>query len=205
MTTMGWTLLHGMLLLCFGGLAGGREGRQRSGCSNAIIVRAGRCDAHDWLCGRVVDFEAVTARQRWGRLVCGKVRTQQFQAPSSFRFHPVNLRFNLKCGGRAVPRKSLHPSHAPSTPVAVCPVIRPLTDLSQKRYTPLVLATPSFLTTRLRWVHFRSSTSLSRCARGECRYVTSQLRHCQKVFLPGRTNLSLFPTNPPLLFCHSPT
>ena len=41
----------------------------------------------------------------------------------------------------AVPRKSLHPLHAPSTPVAVCPVIRHLTDLSQKRLTPLVLTT----------------------------------------------------------------
>jgi hypothetical protein len=41
----------------------------------------------------------------------------------------------------AVPRKSLHPLHAPSTPVAVCPVIRPLTDLSQKGFTLLVLTT----------------------------------------------------------------
>src|SRR6266478_3934043 len=41
----------------------------------------------------------------------------------------------------AVPRKSLHPLHAPSTPVAVCPVIRHLTDLSQKGYTLLVLTT----------------------------------------------------------------
>ena len=41
----------------------------------------------------------------------------------------------------AVPRKSLHPLHAPSTPVAVCPVIRLLTDLSQKGFTLLVLTT----------------------------------------------------------------
>src|ERR1700745_3426541 len=41
----------------------------------------------------------------------------------------------------AVPRKSLHPLHAPSTPVAVCPVIRPLTDLSHKGFTLLVLTT----------------------------------------------------------------
>jgi hypothetical protein len=41
----------------------------------------------------------------------------------------------------AVPRKSLHPLHAPSTPVAVCPVTRPLTDLSQKGFTLLVLTT----------------------------------------------------------------
>ena len=32
-------------------------------------------------------------------------------------------------------------AHAPSTPVAVHPVIRPPADLSQKRYTPLVLTT----------------------------------------------------------------
>src|SRR5271168_3134966 len=42
---------------------------------------------------------------------------------------------------RSIPRKSLHPLHAPSTPVAVCPVIRPLTDLSQKGFTLLVLTT----------------------------------------------------------------
>src|SRR5271157_3215767 len=41
----------------------------------------------------------------------------------------------------AVPRKSLCPTHAPSTPVAVRPVSRPPADLSQKRYTPLVLTT----------------------------------------------------------------
>ena len=41
----------------------------------------------------------------------------------------------------AVPRKRLHPSHAPSTPVAACPVIRHPTGLSQKGYTLLVLTT----------------------------------------------------------------
>src|SRR6476660_4659665 len=41
----------------------------------------------------------------------------------------------------AVPRKRLHPSHAPSTPVAACPVIRHLTGLSQKGFTLLVLTT----------------------------------------------------------------
>jgi hypothetical protein len=45
----------------------------------------------------------------------------------------------------AVPRKSLHPSHAPSTPVAACPVIRHLTGLSQKGFTLLVLTTLSSL------------------------------------------------------------
>src|SRR6202049_3022686 len=76
-------------------------------------------------------------------------------SPRGFR----RLCFSLAIGALvpAVPRKSLHPTHAPSTPVAVCPVIRRLTDLSQKGFTLLVLTTPSFLTTRLRWVHFRSS------------------------------------------------
>jgi len=41
----------------------------------------------------------------------------------------------------AVPRKSLHPIHAPSTPVATHPVIRHLADLSQKDQTLLVLTT----------------------------------------------------------------
>jgi hypothetical protein len=57
----------------------------------------------------------------------------------------------------AVPCKGLHPVHAPSTPVAICPVIRHPTDLSQRDHTPLVLTTPEFLTTRHRWVYFRSS------------------------------------------------
>jgi hypothetical protein len=57
----------------------------------------------------------------------------------------------------AVPCKSLHPIHVLSTPVAVCPVIRHPTDLSQRRPTPLVSTTFEFLTTRLRRVHFRSS------------------------------------------------
>jgi hypothetical protein len=49
------------------------------------------------------------------------------------------------------------PIHALSTPVAVCPVIRHPTDLSQKRPTPLVSTTFGFSTTRLPRVHFRSS------------------------------------------------
>jgi hypothetical protein len=57
----------------------------------------------------------------------------------------------------SVPRKSLHPIHAPSTPAAVRPVIRQPTDSSQRNHTPLVLATSGYLTTRLRWVYFRSS------------------------------------------------
>src|SRR5258705_7617535 len=60
-------------------------------------------------------------------------------SPHGFR----RLCFSLGIRGLvpAVPRKSLHPLHAPSTPVAVCPVIRHLTDLSQKGYTLLVLTT----------------------------------------------------------------
>ena len=42
---------------------------------------------------------------------------------------------------KTVPRKSLHPIHAPSTPVVVCPVIRHPTDLSQKGFTLLVSTT----------------------------------------------------------------
>jgi hypothetical protein len=57
----------------------------------------------------------------------------------------------------AVPRESLCPTHALFAPVAVCPVIRLLADLSQRNFAPLVLATIRFLTTRHRWVHFRSS------------------------------------------------
>jgi hypothetical protein len=57
----------------------------------------------------------------------------------------------------AVPRDSLHPLHAPSTPVAVRSVIRHPADLSQVNHTLLVSTTLEFLTTRLRRVHFRSS------------------------------------------------
>src|SRR6266446_4756143 len=57
----------------------------------------------------------------------------------------------------AVPRDSLHPLHAPSTPVAVRSIIRHPADLSQVGFTLLVSTTLDFLTTRLRRVHFRSS------------------------------------------------
>src|SRR5271166_5847624 len=50
----------------------------------------------------------------------------------------------------AVPRKSLHPTHAFSTPAAARPVIRHLASSSQERFSPLVLTTFGFLTTRLR-------------------------------------------------------
>src|SRR5271167_1994339 len=55
----------------------------------------------------------------------------------------------------AVPRKSLCPTHAPYTPVAVRPVIRLPADLSQEKKAPLVLTTLDTLTTRLRWVCLR--------------------------------------------------
>src|SRR5215831_4384664 len=76
-------------------------------------------------------------------------------SPHGFRRLCFSL--NIRALVPAVPRKSLHPNHALSTPVAVCPVIRHPTDLSERRYTPLVLATLSFYTTRHRRVHFRSS------------------------------------------------
>src|SRR5450756_592283 len=41
----------------------------------------------------------------------------------------------------AVPRDRPHPLHAPSTPVAICPVIRHPTDSSQDQNTSLVLTT----------------------------------------------------------------
>src|SRR5208283_2886772 len=47
----------------------------------------------------------------------------------------------------AVPYESLHPIHAPSTPVAARPVIRSPTGLSQKIGPPLVLATSNQLST----------------------------------------------------------
>ena len=67
-------------------------------------------------------------------------------------------------------------THAPSTPVTVCPVIRHLTDLSQKGFTPLVLATPDFLTTRHRWVYFRSSFGRTP-ARGRAPSFCSNAHH----------------------------
>ena len=50
----------------------------------------------------------------------------------------------------AVPRRSLCPTHAPYTPVAIRTVIRLPTDLSQEKKAPLVLTTLDTLTTRLR-------------------------------------------------------
>jgi hypothetical protein len=63
-------------------------------------LAGGRCHAYGWLYRRIVNFQAVTARERWGRLVFGKVRTQQVQAALSEPFHPVGRRFTLRGGGR---------------------------------------------------------------------------------------------------------
>jgi hypothetical protein len=57
----------------------------------------------------------------------------------------------------AVPRKSLCPTHAPYTPVAVRPVIRLPADLSQEKKAALILTTFDTLTTRHRKVCLRSS------------------------------------------------
>jgi hypothetical protein len=57
--------------------------------------------------------------------------------------------------------KSLWSTHAPSTPVAVRPVIRLLTDSSQKIVALLVSTTPVTITTRHRRVCFHSSSEHS--------------------------------------------
>jgi len=69
------------------------------------------------------------------------------------------LGFSLRISGLvpAVPRESLCPTHAPSTPVAARPVIRHPAGSSQDDETILVSAALKFITTRLRRVHFRSS------------------------------------------------
>src|SRR5258708_14565086 len=54
----------------------------------------------------------------------------------------------------AVPRNSLHPLHAPSTPVAARSVTRHPTDLSQAGHSRLVLTTLGILTTRHRGFTF---------------------------------------------------
>ena len=88
-----------------------------------------------------------------------RVGPPQFPASVLSPHGLLRLSFSLRIRGLvpAVPRECLCPTHAPSTPVAVRPVIRLLTDLSQDDETLLVSATLRFLTTRLRRVHFRSS------------------------------------------------
>src|SRR5438132_8133512 len=74
------------------------------------------------------------------------------------RFWPLGLSpFASERLVPAVPRDSLHPLHALSTPIAVRSVVRHPTDLSQVNHTLLVLTTLRFLRTRLRRVHFRLS------------------------------------------------
>src|SRR6266478_9166634 len=80
----------------------------------------------------------------------------------------------------AVPRNSLHPLHAPSTPVAVRSVIRHPADLSQVGFTHVVSTTLIFLTTRLRRVHFRSSLGCS------------PARVYTRAFLPTLTTTALY-------------
>jgi len=80
----------------------------------------------------------------------------------------------------AVPRDSLHPLHAPSTPIAVRSVIRHPADLSQVNHTLLVLTTLEILTTRLRRVHFRSSLGCS------------PARVCSRAFPPTLTTMALY-------------
>jgi hypothetical protein len=60
---------------------------------------------------------------------------------SRFFFGRLCFSLGIRALVPAVPRESLYPTHAPSTPVAICPVIRLLTDLSQRCSAPLVLAT----------------------------------------------------------------
>ena len=74
------------------------------------------------------------------------------------RFWPLGLSpFTSERLVPAVPCNRLHPLHALSTPVATCSVIRHPAGSSQESFTPLVLTTLDFLTTRPRKVHFRSS------------------------------------------------
>src|SRR5271169_7168298 len=70
---------------------------------------------------------------------------------------PGDCKFAKWSSGRQCLRGRSRTPRPQDPRVNVCPVTRHLTDLSQKGYTPLVLPTSSFLTTRLRWVYFRSS------------------------------------------------
>ena len=76
----------------------------------------------------------------------------------------------------AVPRESLHPTHAPSTPTAICPVTRLPTDLSRKSSQLPVLTVPVLLTTLHQRVHFRSSFGRTP-ARGRAPSFCSNAHH----------------------------
>src|SRR5580658_11373043 len=69
-------------------------------------------------------------------------------------WHRLRFSLGIKSLVPAVPRESLCPTHAPSTPVAARPVIRHLADLSQDDETVLVLTTLGFITTRPRGFTF---------------------------------------------------
>ena len=72
------------------------------------------------------------------------------QCPTSVRFaswlRPLVLSpLSLERLVPAVPLESLRQIHAPSTPVAVCPVIRYPADLSQRYHSPLILTALLYL------------------------------------------------------------
>ncbi|ARQ60828.1 hypothetical protein Kim5_PA00362 (plasmid) [Rhizobium sp. Kim5] len=75
----------------------------------------------------------------------------------ALRFLRLGFSLGIRSLVPAVPRESLCPTHAPSTPVAARPIIRHPADLSQDDETVLVSTTLRFITARLRRVHFRSS------------------------------------------------
>src|SRR5580658_11043365 len=86
-----------------------------------------------------------------------RIGPPQSLALSPHGWHRLRFSLGIKSLVPAVPRESLCPTHAPSTPVATRPVIRHLAGLSQDDETVLVLTTLGFITTRPRRVHFRSS------------------------------------------------
>src|SRR5215475_2093946 len=71
--------------------------------------------------------------------------------------HRLCFSLDIRALVPAVPRESQHPVHAPYAPIAVCPVFRRPTDLSQWRFRPLVLTMLKFFTTLHRRVCLRSS------------------------------------------------
>src|SRR3954468_22147567 len=81
-------LCLGLLLFCYGGLARSRRQLRPRGWSDADVVLACRCNAHEWFCGDcfyggIADFKAVSALRRWSRVIFGKIRTQRIRSPSS--------------------------------------------------------------------------------------------------------------------------
>ena len=101
------------------------------------------------------DLAAVAARSPGTRATRPSQSSVSVLSPRGL----LRLSFSLRIRSLvpAVPHECLCPTHAPSTPVAVRPVIRHPADLSQDDETLLVSTTLRFITTRLRKVHFRSS------------------------------------------------